>query len=74
MSQNLDKAAASFCHQVAAWVLDRFCSFYAVNYHKIGNISGITGTKDKKAQIQNSYHLRKYALVAECKNNQILLK
>ncbi len=29
------KSAASFCHQVAAWVTDMFCNFYFVKNYKI---------------------------------------
>jgi hypothetical protein len=31
------KSAASFCHQVAAWVTDMFCNFYFVKNYKIAN-------------------------------------
>jgi hypothetical protein len=41
-----DKSAASFCCQVAPWVLDIFCNFYFVKNHKIANYS--TATKDRK--------------------------
>jgi hypothetical protein len=32
---NEGKSAASFCHQVAAWLPDMFCNFYKVKNHKI---------------------------------------
>jgi hypothetical protein len=36
---NLDKSAANFCHQVAAYVSHIFGHFYLVKNHKIANNS-----------------------------------
>jgi hypothetical protein len=40
-------SAASFCHQVAALVPDRFCSFYLVKNHKIANNSATIEAREK---------------------------
>jgi hypothetical protein len=42
-SDNEGKSAASFCCQVAAWCLDRFCNFYLVKNQK--NAKNSTTTK-----------------------------
>ncbi len=41
-TQNEDKSATSFCHQVAGWVPDMFGNFYSVKNHKISSISTTT--------------------------------
>jgi len=43
---NLVKSAASFCHQVAAWVLGMFCSFCIVKNNKTANNSTTTKATD----------------------------
>ncbi len=44
---NEGKSAASFCHQVAALVPDKFCNFYLVKNHKIANNSATTEAREK---------------------------
>ncbi len=44
---NEGKSAASFCHQVAAWVSDMFWNFYSVKSHKIANSSATTEAGEK---------------------------
>jgi hypothetical protein len=44
---NEEKSAASFCHQVAAWVLDMFCNFYIVKNHKIVNNTTTVKAREK---------------------------
>ncbi len=44
---NKDKSAASFCYQVAAWVLDMFCNFSIAKNHKIVNNSTTTKARGK---------------------------
>jgi hypothetical protein len=46
-SLNVGKSAASFCHQVAAWVLDKFCNFDLVKNPKIANNFATTGAREK---------------------------
>jgi hypothetical protein len=43
---NEGKSAASFCHQVAAWVPDIFCSFYFVTNRKTAKNSTTTKAID----------------------------
>jgi hypothetical protein len=49
---NEGKSAASFCHQVVAWVRDMFCKFYIVKNHKIVN-----NTTTVKARVKISTDL-----------------
>jgi hypothetical protein len=42
-----DKSAASFCHQMAAWVPDMFSHFCLVKNHKIANNSTTTNAREK---------------------------
>jgi len=44
---NQNKSAASFCHQVSAWVPDLFSNFYLVKSHKIANNSLTTEAREK---------------------------
>ncbi len=53
------KSAAIFCHQVAAWVPDRFSNFYLVKSHKIANYSATTEARDKINMIGNRHNFRK---------------
>jgi hypothetical protein len=41
------KSAASFCHQVAAWVPDMFCNFYIAKNHQITKNSTTTKAREK---------------------------
>jgi hypothetical protein len=41
------KSAASFCHQVAAWVPDMFCKYHLVKNHKIANNSTTSKSREK---------------------------
>ncbi len=45
------KSAASFCHQVAAWFLDKFCNFYLVENCKIAKNSTTTKARDKNKHV-----------------------
>ncbi len=45
---NEEKSAASFCHQVAAWVSDMFCNFHLVKNCKIANNLATTEGREKK--------------------------
>ncbi len=47
MPFNEGKSAASFCHQVAAWVPYMFCNFYFVKNHKTANYSTTTKAREK---------------------------
>jgi hypothetical protein len=52
---NPDKSAASFCHQVAAWLSDMFCNFYLVKNHKIPNNLTTTKAREKvNADLESS--------------------
>jgi hypothetical protein len=44
---NEGKSGASFCHQIAALVPDRFCNFYLVKNHKIVNNLATTEAREK---------------------------
>jgi hypothetical protein len=44
---HLNQSAASFCHQVAAWVLDIFHNFNFVKSHKTANNSAIADDREK---------------------------
>jgi hypothetical protein len=45
---NEGKSPASYCHQVAAWVPDIFCSFYFMKNHKIANKNSTTTNAREK--------------------------
>jgi len=51
--KNWGISAASFCRQVAAWVLDMLRCFYLAKNHKIDYNLVTTKAKEKKAQIWN---------------------
>jgi len=72
---NQDKSAARFCHQVAAWVQDMFCSFYVVKSHKIAYNSVTTEALEKKSADLGSLEFQKFLDVCFTKfeNYQILL-
>jgi hypothetical protein len=44
---NEEKSAASFYHQVAAWIPDMFCNFYLVKNHKVAKNSTTTKARKK---------------------------
>jgi hypothetical protein len=44
---NYDQSAASFCHQMAAWVQDLFFNFYSVKNHQSANNSTNTEAREK---------------------------
>jgi hypothetical protein len=44
---NEGKSAASFCHQVAAWVSDMFCNFHLAKNHKIAINLATTEAREK---------------------------
>jgi hypothetical protein len=71
---NYDKSVASFCHQVAAWIIDIICDFYIDKYLKIVN-NTTTNKLDKKLGIDlESLQFQKivYVFLAKFKNNHIL--
>ena len=72
---NVGKSAASFCHQVAALVLDMFCNFYIVENHKIANNSTTTNARQKISTALESLEFWKFfeVYLTKFKNNQILL-
>ncbi len=48
---DLSQSAASFCHQVAAWVQDIFSNFYLVKNYKFANNSNTTKATEKNKHI-----------------------
>jgi hypothetical protein len=62
--------AASFCHQVAAWVLDLFSSFYLVKNCKIANNSTTIKAREK-ISTDWSLELKKFfdVCLSKFKNN-----
>jgi hypothetical protein len=65
--------AASFCHQVAALVGCKFCSFYYVKNHKI--INNLTTTKAREKHKHRFGILKNFQCMFDLisKHNQILL-
>jgi hypothetical protein len=48
---NKGKSAASFCHQAASWISDRFYNFYIVKNHKIAKNLTTTKAREKNKHI-----------------------
>jgi hypothetical protein len=67
---NEGKSAASFCHQVAAWVLNMFCNFYFVKNHNIANNSTTIKAREKMST-DWSLELKKFfdVCLSKFKNN-----
>jgi hypothetical protein len=72
---NQDKSAASFCHQVAAWVPDLFCNFNLKNNHKITICLAGTKAREKISIYFETVEFKKFLMCVSLKkkNNQILL-
>jgi hypothetical protein len=51
------KSAASFCHQVAAWVSDIFRNFYLMKNYKIAKNSTTTKAREKISTVLKSSEL-----------------
>jgi hypothetical protein len=59
-----DKPAASFCHQMAAWVQYMFCNFYLVKKYKIVNNSRTTTAREKISRdLESLEFYKKFAVV-----------
>jgi hypothetical protein len=69
-----DKSAASFCHQVAAWVPVIFCNFYLLKNHKFANKT-TTKARGKSTNLESLeiYLKNVIACLTKFNNNQILL-
>jgi hypothetical protein len=68
------KSAASFCHQVATLVPDKFCNFCLVKNHKIANGSTTTKAREKiRTDLESSNYRNFYVHLTKFKNYPILL-
>jgi hypothetical protein len=68
---NEGNSAASFCHQLAAWVPDMLCNFYLVKNHKIAKNSKTTNARKKMST--DLELLDFFSCMTNFKNNPILL-
>ncbi len=67
---NWVKVAASFCHQVAAWLSDMLCNFYLVKNHKTANHFATAEAREKISTFLESLEYFDIG-VTKFRNNQI---